>query len=130
MKRLIKLLSIFGVLIILGSCSSSKSVNVSTITGVKQYIKFKSLNSTSYPIKSIKITSSDGTYTSKTFFVGDEMEVLTDTSYTVIWKYEDVSAGSSDYITITKTDVEFSFNDSTILVALGTTPSQFYEIDY
>lgn len=58
------------------------------------------------------------------------MEVLTDTSYTVIWKYEDVSAGSSDYIPITKTDVEFSFNDSTILVALGTTPSQFYEIDY
>ncbi len=31
MKRLIKLLSIFGVLIILGSCSSSKSVNVSDV---------------------------------------------------------------------------------------------------
>ena len=40
MKRLIKLLSIFGVLIILGSCSSSKSVNVSTITGDRLYVKF------------------------------------------------------------------------------------------
>ena len=70
MKRLIKLLSIFGVLIILGSCSSSKSVNITNETNPNQvFVTFVSEDS-DYRVRSITIRDTSGNST--TIFEGDE----------------------------------------------------------
>lgn len=121
MKRLIKLLSIFGVLIILGSCSSSKSVNVSTVLGEVQYIKFTSLDETNYPLKYIYITG--GEYNNKLFFPDRQISVDTGYKYTIVWTVLDKSDGK--YYDYSKSNIEFNFNDGTTIYGLGNSSSLF-----
>lgn len=122
MKRLIKLLSIFGVLIILGSCSSSKSVNVSTVTGENKYVIFTSLYSTTYPIQYLYITG--GEYTNKLFFPNNSVKVELGIKYSITWTFKDTTDNNA-FKNITRTNEEFNFIPSTIHVQLGNTSSLF-----
>lgn len=127
MKRLIKLLSIFGVLIILGSCSSSKSVNVSTVTGDTKYVKFVSLYSSTYPVQYLTIDGGD--YDGDTyFFAGDDIKIDTSVKYTISWVVLDKVSTSSTYgnfITSTKSNCNFQSDKTTLTIALGNTSSLY-----
>ncbi len=116
MKRLFKMLSLLSILLILGSCDSSKAINISAVKGVKQYVKFKSLNSTTYPVIYISVVKGSGVPDYK--FIGDEYEVERNTSYIVQWQYKDTT-DNNNLKTVVKTDVFFNFQDSTVLISLG-----------
>lgn len=89
MKRLIKLLSIFGVLIILGSCSSSKSVNITNETNPNQvFVNFISEDS-AYRVRSITIRNA-ATGATTTIFEGEEDTdgfIEKNKNYYVDWKW-------------------------------------------
>ncbi len=111
MKRLIKLLSIFGVLIILGSCSSSKSVNVTdniTDDGFI-YILFEQTSTDNdgytYTLNSDVVITDNVTkktiergYTSqiKDFFIAGH-------SYTYYWTYTSTKPTATGWYQLTKT---------------------------
>ena len=116
MKRLFKMLSLLSILLILGSCSSSKSINITQIKSTKQFVKFKSLNDTTYPVIYISIVGADLNINDR--FVGDEYEVSRETEYVVSWQYIDKTDNNS-FKTVVKTGVVFNFPDSTVMVELG-----------
>ncbi len=117
MKRLIKLLSIFGVLIILGSCSSSKSVNVTAITGETKYIFFKTYEGSPYNVAYIEI--SGGEYNLKTFYTGSQIKVDSSVKYNITWYWIDPT-NSIPLQSSSKTNYPFDFDYSTSLISLGT----------
>ena len=117
MKRLIKLLSIFGVLIILGSCSSSKSVNTSEITGTAQYVIFKDYSLNIYDVVGIYITG--GEYDNYYVNTGDEVEIKSDVNYDIEWHWIDTSNSTAIEKFSTKSKT-FNSGYGTLTINLGT----------
>lgn len=112
MKRLIKLLSIFGVLIILGSCSSSKSVNVTeNITDTGYYnVTYKpsiTVSGVTYTvigeISCIPYTSNDGEK-QVDYSPGVQITDLIkeNGTYTLKWEWE-ASNGTSGFGSVQRT---------------------------
>ena len=89
MKRLIKLLSIFGVLIILGSCSSSKSVNVSTVSADDIIVSFgvQSRYSSTYAISGFITIENTNTHEIKQYKKTDEVQGFMESgqTYDITW---------------------------------------------
>lgn len=116
MKRLIKLLSIFGVLIILGSCSSSKSVNVTnTIVETMSVVvtvdesTYTDMASSAYIYMSIK--SDDGLEEYKGIKLDQAISLSKDTSYSLSGYYINTSGNVVSFPT---DDFSTSVYDSNI----------------
>jgi len=125
MKRLMKMLILLSILFILGSCSTSKSINIENIKGKKQAVIFTHFNETLYPVKYIYI--SGGNYPSDPFFPGNQIEIDTGIPYTVTWTYED-KTDSNQWKTISKTNCQFEFSQYTLRIALGNSSSSFHPV--
>ncbi len=125
MKRLFKMLSLLSILLILGSCDSSKAINVSTIKGNKQAVIFTHFNETNYPVKYIYI--SGGNYPADPFFPGNQIEIDTSVPYTITWTYEDKLDGNA-WKTVSKTNYSFEFSQYTLRIALGNSSSSFHPV--
>lgn len=125
MKKLFKMLSVLSILLILGSCSTSKSIDVSTIKGTKQAVIFTHFNEPVYPIKYIYISGGD--YPMDPFFPGDQIVISTGVPYTITWTYEDTT-DSNQWKTVSKTNQEFEFSQYTLRIALGNTSSSFHPV--
>lgn len=114
MKRFLRMITLLGVLFIIGSCSSSKSVNTSEVTGSVQYVVFEDYSLNSYDVVGIEITGGD--YSAKTVYTGDQLVIESGVAYDIPWLWiEGTSLKSSS-----KLDYVFNSDYGTQTIHLGT----------
>ncbi len=108
MKRLFKMLSLLSILLILGSCDSSKAINVSTIKGEKIYVRFINFDQNVYKVVAIYI---DGV----SMGVGSNHEITSGVSYKIKWEWIEDKA-------IRRREIDYTFKsiDAVTVITLGT----------
>ena len=135
MKRLIKMLSLLSILLILGSCSSSKNVIGLEGPGYLQFtVRFLPLQPTSYRIFST-ITLIDEKGNTQGFFGKDLIEAKMDKNkkYIVKWRVMPQLNGADTGVpsqTYTATNFDTNVDANYITVKLGNDDEQLYPEPY
>lgn len=122
MKRLFKMLSLLSILLILGSCDSSKAINIEAVLGNTRFVVFDNYVLNTHKIVGIQITG--GGYSGKTVYIGDQIEIALNTSYDITWIWiEGVNQKSG-----TKLGHKFNsdYGTQTIYIGTGDYSSIFY----
>ena len=126
MKRLFKMLSVLGILLILGSCESSKNINVATpIIGDQQYVQFLNYKDNgTYPVLNVSINGVN-------VGIGSPYPIDKSLVYTITWQWISPNASGNMSIQNNTISKKFSSNHATILMRLGThTFKDIYYEDY